>query len=38
MATQHSFMDFLWKFEGNSDSIDRKFAQKRHKMDELTFK
>jgi len=38
MTTQYSLMDFLWKFEGNSHSIDRKFAQKRRKMDKLAFK
>jgi len=27
MTTKGSLMDFLWKFEGNSYSIGRKFAQ-----------
>jgi hypothetical protein len=38
MTTLDSLMDFLCKIEGNSHSIDRKFAQKRRKMDKLTFK
>lgn len=38
MTTLDSLMGFLEKFEGNSHSIDRSFAQKRHKMDNLTFK
>jgi hypothetical protein len=38
MTTQNILMDFLWKFEGNSHSIDRKFAQERRKMIKLAFK
>jgi hypothetical protein len=38
MATLNSLMDFLHKFSVNSHSIDRKFVQKRRKMDKLMFK
>jgi hypothetical protein len=38
MTTQNILMDFLGKFEGNSHSIGRKFAQERRKMGKLTFK